>query len=210
VDDVCESAMADAGEWIEFSPADATPTGAFVIYPGGGVDARAYAPTAQEIARKGILTIIVPMPGKFALDAYDRITDVIRAHPEIADWHLGGHSLGGVAATQYESTDPGTLTGLILWAAYGSVEYDIVSSSTPVTVIHGTEDGLATMQDVKEGEAYLPAHTKYITLEGANHAQFGYYGEQAGDGEATINKEKQQQLVVEFTLEAIERGLEND
>jgi hypothetical protein len=97
-----------------------------------------------------------------------------------------------------------------LWAAYGSVEYDIASSLAPVTVIHGTEDGLATMQDVEDGEAYLPDHTKYIALEGANHAQFGYYGEQAGDGAATITKEKQQQQLVKNTLEALEGDSEDD
>jgi surfactin synthase thioesterase subunit len=204
LDNLCESAMADAGEWIEFIPADTAPTVAFVFYPGGGVDARAYAPPAQEIAKSGVLTILVPMPGKFALNGYDRVTDVMSDHPEIARWYLGGHSLGGVTATQYEGESPGNVAGLILWAAYGSVEYDMADLNTPVAVIHGTKDGLATVQDVEAGKPYLPESTEYHRLEGANHAQFGYYGEQAGDGEATITKEEQQELVVELTLEAIE------
>jgi hypothetical protein len=209
VDDLCESAMAAAGEWIEFIPTSTTPTEAFVIYPGGGVDARAYAPPAREIANKGYLTIIVPMPGKFALDGSDRIDNVRAAHPEITRWYLGGHSLGGVAATNYETENPGNAAGLILWAAYGAIESDLSDSSALVTVIHGTEDGLATVQDVEVGKEYLPkTTTKYILLEGANHAQFGYYGEQAGDGEATITKEDQQELLVKFTLEALERTVE--
>jgi hypothetical protein len=213
LDDLCESAMAEEGEWIEFTPTNSSPTTAFVIYPGGGVDARAYAPPAREIAEKGYLTVIVPMPGKFALDGYDRIDDVIAAHSEIEHWYLGGHSLGGAAATRYESESPGTTVGLILWAAYGSIEFNLSDSNVPVTVIHGSEDGLATVQDVEAGKPYLPADsdsTRYISLEGANHAQFGFYGEQAGDGEATITKEKQQELLVKFTTEAIERELEDD
>ncbi len=211
VNDLCESAMAEAGEWIEFIPTNTTPTEAFVIYPGGGVDTRAYAPPAREIAKQGYLTVIVPMPGKFALDGYDRIDDVRAAHPAITRWYLGGHSLGGVAATRYETDNPGNAAGLILWAAYGSIEFDLSVSSALVTVIHGSEDGLATVQDVEAGKPYLPkTTTKYILLDGANHAQFGYYGEQAGDEEATITKEKQQELLVEFTIEALERTVEDD
>ena len=37
----------------------------------------------------------------------------------------------------------------------------------------------------------LPADTEWITIEGGNHAQFGDYGVQDGDGEATISAEMQ-------------------
>jgi hypothetical protein len=33
-------------------------------------------------------------------------------------------------------------------------------------------------------------------IEGGNHAQFGYYGKQSGDGFASITKEEQQSIVI--------------
>ncbi len=212
VDGACEQAIATAGEWIEFIPTAPPPTTAYVIYPGATVDARAYAPLAQDLAKKGVLTALVPAVGGLSLGVYDRIDAIMADHTEITDWFLGGHSMGGASATRYvwEGSNPSALAGLILLAAYGSADYDISSSKMPVTVIYATKDEIATSQEVEDGKAFLPEHTKYIALEGGNHAQFGYYGEQPGDGEATITKEKQQELLVEFISEAIEHHLEDD
>jgi hypothetical protein len=37
-------------------------------------------------------------------------------------------------------------------------------------------------------------------VEGANHAQFGWYGEQGGDGVAAISRQEQQAIILESTL----------
>jgi hypothetical protein len=49
----------------------------------------------------------------------------------------------------------------------------------------------------------LPANTRWITIEGGNHAQFGWYGDQSGDLPATISHLEQQQIIIEATLELL-------
>jgi len=40
-------------------------------------------------------------------------------------------------------------------------------------------------------------------IEGGNHAQFGYYGPQKGDGVATVSRDEQQRLTVSAILELV-------
>ena len=40
------------GDWLVFAPRDAEPTTGFIIYPGGLVDPRAYAPQAHDISSR--------------------------------------------------------------------------------------------------------------------------------------------------------------
>lgn len=57
-----------SGEWLVFSPANTTqPSTGLIIYPGGRVDYRAYAPTAHQIAAQGYLVVIARMPLNLAV-----------------------------------------------------------------------------------------------------------------------------------------------
>src|SRR5512139_3782040 len=51
-----------ADRWLVFTPATSQPTTGFIVYPGGRVDYRAYAPAAHQIAAQGYLVVIVRMP----------------------------------------------------------------------------------------------------------------------------------------------------
>jgi len=42
-----------------------------------------------------------------------------------------------------------------------------------------------------------------VAIEGGNHAQFGWYGPQAGDNPATISREAQQEQIIEATVELL-------
>lgn len=66
-----------------------------------------------------------------------------------------------------------------------------------VLSIYGSEDGVLNTESVQENRSLLPDNHKEIIIEGGNHAQFGNYGEQAGDGDATVSTEEQQKLTVE-------------
>lgn len=46
------------------------------------------------------------------------------------------------------------------------------------------------MDKLEEGRKLLPKGSKEKCIEGGNHAQFGSYGKQKGDGEARISAEK--------------------
>ena len=184
--------------WITFGPADKTVDTGFIFYPGGRVDARSYAPSAHAIAAEGYLVVIPPMPLSLAIFNPNAAADVIAAHNEVTTWVIGGHSLGGAMAANYVYNHPGQVDGLVLWAAYPAENNSLANQSDlSVLNIYGTEDG--QVEELWDGRFRLPSDTQWMVLEGGNHAQFGWYGRQSGDGEATISREDQQANVVQAT-----------
>jgi pimeloyl-ACP methyl ester carboxylesterase len=192
------------GDWLIFSPADSEPTTGLILYPGGRVDYRAYAPAAHQIAAQGYLVVIDKMPLNLAVLDAAAAQDVIAAYPEIERWVVGGHSLGGAMAANFASSSPDAVDGLLLWAAYPSSSDDLSDSGLPVASIYGTRDGLSDDEAIDASRALLPADTQWTAIEGGNHAQFGWYGEQSGDNPATISREQQQEQIVAASLALLE------
>jgi hypothetical protein len=95
-----------SGQWLTFKPTTTNYTTGLIIYPGGRVDYRSYAPLAHAIANEGYLTIIVPMPLNLAVFGANAANEVIASHPEITSWAIGGHSLGGTMAAQFAYQNP--------------------------------------------------------------------------------------------------------
>ena len=171
-----------------------------ILYPGGLVDARAYAPAARQIAEAGFLVVIVPMPLKLAFFDAGRASDVMQAYPSITHWAIGGHSLGGAMAAQFAYQHPDQVAGLVLWAAYPASNNSLADRASRVASIYATRDGLATGGKIDASRPLLPADTRFVSIEGGNHAQFGWYGKQSGDNEATITREAQQAQIVAATV----------
>ena len=192
------------GDWIEFAPAGSSPTTGFIFYPGGRVDARAYAPPARALAEQGYLVAITPMPLNLAIIDPERANTVIAAHPEIERWVIGGHSLGGATAAIFANRHPQAVDGVVFWAAYPPDSDSLAErDDLAVTSISGTLDGLATPAKIAATAPLLPANAEFVAIEGGNHAQFGWYGEQSGDNPATISREEQQAQVVSATAAAL-------
>jgi len=188
-------------DWIVFQPANAPVDTGLILYPGGRVDPRAYAPAAREIAQRGYLVVIVPMPLNLAVINPNAALEVITAYPGIDNWVVGGHSLGGAMAARFVYQHPDAAQGLLLWAAYPASTDDLSGQTLNVVSIVGSLDGLGTDQGVTDTLALLPPSTRFITIEGGNHAQFGWYGEQPGDSKAAISRTNQQAQVYLATLE---------
>jgi len=197
--------LVETEPWLIFRPVSQNPTVGLVIYPGGRVDPRAYAPAAREIAAEGYLAVIAPMPLNLAVLSPNRVADVIAAFPEIRRWALGGHSLGGSMAARYAHQNPESVQALVLWAAYPAASDDLSDASLATTSIFGTRDGLTTKDDIEASQTRLPSDTNWVAIEGGNHAQFGWYGSQSGDLIATITREDQQQQTVAATLNLLSR-----
>jgi hypothetical protein len=185
--------------WITFTPQDQAPSTGFIFYPGGLVEAEAYAPAAREIAENGYLVVITPMPLHLAVLNSGAAAEVMAAHPEIENWAIGGHSLGGSMAAAFTDQNP-DIDGLVFWAAYPADSNDLSAQEISVSSIYGTSDGLATPEKVLAAKPLLPADTTWVPIAGGNHAQFGWYGVQDGDNPATISREEQQSQIVEATL----------
>jgi len=189
--------------WLVFRPLADSPRVGLVLYPGGRVDPRAYAPAARALAGEGYLIVIVRMPLNLAVFAPDRATDVMAAFPEIGRWAVGGHSLGGAMAARFAYRHPNLVQGLVLWAAYPASTDDLSGRTLAVVSVYGTLDGLATGDKIAASRPLLPGNTHWVAIEGGNHAQFGWYGPQSGDGAATISRQEQQQQIVGATLELL-------
>jgi pimeloyl-ACP methyl ester carboxylesterase len=106
-------------------------------------------------------------------------------------------------AARFAYQHPDAIQGLALWAAYPASSDDLSERSLQVVSIIGSKDGLGTDQGVEATRQLLPESTQFITIEGGNHAQFGWYGEQPGDAEATITRDDQQAQALQATLELL-------
>ncbi|MCP4142746.1 MAG: alpha/beta hydrolase [Chloroflexi bacterium] len=190
-------------KWMVFSPINTSTKTGVIIYPGGHVDPRAYAPLAKEIAAAGFLVILSPMPLNLAVFDMNLAGEIMEASPDIERWLIGGHSLGGAMAAEYVAANPYKIDGLFLWASYSAESTDL--SHIPdlkVLSIYGTEDG--GVEEIRVSGNRLPTKTVWVEMEGANHAQFGWYGIQPGDGVATISREEQQAWILKETIAFIE------
>lgn len=189
-------------DYYEFVNTSTTPTTGLIIYPGGRVDPRSYAPTARNISADGYYVAITLMALNFAIFSPNKADQIISENPGIANWVICGHSLGGVAAALYVKGNSEKIDGLVFWASYPSV--DLSESSIDVSSIYASNDGLTTVVDIENSKSKLPASTTYVEITGGNHAQFGYYGGQFGDGEATITREMQQTQIISATIDVLD------
>ena len=193
------------GNWLVFTPLSANASTGFIIYPGGRVDFRSYAPLAHSIAAEGYLVVIPLMPLNLAVFGVGTANDVLKSYPNINSWAIGGHSLGGTMAAQFAYENPSKIKGLVLWAAYPASGTDLSKSNLLVTTIHGSNDGLVSTAQIDDSLKLLPPSTVRVEIAGGNHAQFGWYGDQGGDNTATITRETQQNLTVTPTVELLDK-----
>lgn len=193
----------EQGQWIVFRPAMTEPTTGLIFYPGGKVDARSYAPAAHAIAARGYYVVITPMPLNLAVFGIDKASDVMNAFPSVKRWAIGGHSLGGSMAANFVRRHPQAIQSLVFWASYPADSDDLSALNLAVASIYATEDGLATRAKIDHSRALLPFNTAWVKLEGGNHAQFGWYGLQAGDGQATLSRASQQDQTIRATLDLL-------
>ena len=115
--------------------------------------------------------------------------------PEIENWYIGGHSLGGSMAASYGAKHPGQLKGLVLLAAYSTA--DLTDSGLDVLSMYVSEDGVLNMEKYGNCRKNLPETAVEVMIQGGNHASFGSYGAQDGDGEASISTAQQIQCTAE-------------
>ncbi len=200
-----KSVTVSVGNWLVFTPLSSNVSTGFIIYPGGRVDFRSYAPAAHAIAQAGYLVIIPKMPLNLAVFGVGTANGVIGNYPNISSWGIGGHSLGGTMAAQFAFENPSKIRGLVLWAAYPASGTDLSKSNLLVTTIHGGSDGLVSAVQIDDSLKLLPFSTVRVEMAGGNHAQFGWYGDQAGDNAATITRQAQQNLTVTASVQLLEK-----
>ncbi len=181
-------------------PQKAGDTG-IIFYPGGKVDERAYLPLLKKYAENGITCILVKMPFHLAVFNMNGADGIQKQYPRITKWYLAGHSLGGAMAAVYIARHVSEYQGLILLGAYSTK--DLSDTDLTVVWIDGDQDGVINQKQVLKNQDHYPENTYVFMIAGGNHAQFGSYGVQKGDGQASISAKEQWQETVDDTLAVI-------
>lgn len=177
---------------LYFRPDLATDTGiGLILYPGARVDSEAYAPLCKGLSDMGITAAVVQMPLDLSVLAAERAAEVIEETDWVDTWFIGGHSLGGAMAAVYAAEHQDTITGLLLLGSYPPASVDLSESKMRVLSVIGSEDTIVDRKNYAGSRVSLPAETTYAEIDGANHAGFGWYGTQRGDGEASISRAEQ-------------------
>jgi hypothetical protein len=170
----------------------------FIFYPGGKVEHSAYIALAEACAQRGILFVIVEMPFDLAVFNVNGADGIREKFDRIESWYIGGHSLGGSMSCSYVAKNDG-FDGVILLGSYSTEDI----RSLRVLSIYGSCDGVLNREKYEENKSNLPSDFEELVIDGGNHAYFGVYGEQKGDGKATVTNKEQIEItatkIAEFT-----------
>lgn len=194
---------------LNFLPVHGLGSKALIFFCGSGIAAQAYAPLLRPIADKGFPVFVINLPYRFApleshkVAALARAREVIAAHPEVKQWVIAGHSLGAALAARMVSQDKNLFAAMVLVATTHPKDDDLSLLKIPVTKIVALNDGVAPPDRVRANRHLLPSHTKWVQIAGGNHSQFGRYGQQLFDGDATISRETQEALTRSAILEVM-------
>ena len=169
-----------------------------VFYPGARVEARAYVDILKPAAEAGALVVILKTPLNLSLLDGNQARSAMAAHPEISTWTVGGHSLGGVSASSFALGNQ-DVDGLLLYASY-PLDSMRDRAGLKVLSISGSEDGLSTPEKIDASRELLPLDAMFVEVQGGNHAFFGSYGAQPGDGEPSVGREVAQEQISAATV----------
>ena len=186
---------------IVFTPTDVIAENGLIFYPGGLVQTEAYAPLMEKLAENNIQCILIQMPLYLAMFDANGARGIQAKYPNIKNWYLAGHSLGGAMASLYAQRHINEYNGLILLAAYSIT--DLSDFDLKILSVRGSNDEILNMDNYNKYLSNLPDDYTEIIIEGGCHGYFGDYGMQAGDGIPTISVEEQTDETVESIVDFI-------
>ncbi|MBC2143877.1 alpha/beta hydrolase [Listeria innocua] len=193
---------------LVFTPRKSDAGISVILYPGAFVDALSYAPLANKLASSGYKTYIAEMPLNLAVFGKNRAADIIDEAPD-EKFVIGGHSLGGVMSSRFAHENESEIEGVFFLASYSDKKGSLKNASFPALSITGTKDDVLNKDAYDKNKKYLPKDTTFVSIEGGNHAQFGSYGAQHGDGKATISEAEQTDQVSNALIAWLNTSVKN-
>jgi hypothetical protein len=179
---------------VIMSPTGETLPHGLLYFPGARVDPYSYLYPLADIAAAGTTVVIVDPLFNMALFDARGVEDLTNDIPLITQWVLAGHSLGGVKACM-EASHP-AVSHLVLFASYCAT--DISDLDISVLQITGDQDGLLDDSVRREAEGLLPRGLhQTLSIPGANHADFGTYGPQPGDGDSVYSDHEMRAIITQ-------------
>ena len=103
-------------------------------------------------------------------------------------------------AASYAAKNEEDYDALVLLAAYSTAE---LPESLSVVSIYEDQDQVMNREKYAEYRGNLPENAVEVILAGGNHAQFGDYGHQKGDGAAFITAQEQLDATVQAILSVL-------
>jgi len=212
-DDIASTLKAERADYALYYSGVSQPGKAFLMVPGGLVDPYVYACWIDRLvsADSTIAVVLVKYPSNLAILNIGKVMQVVEKTEDIQRWVIGGHSLGGTVAATVVNDHRNGFDGLILMGSWSREATDLSDWEGSVLSIYGSEDLVASEDEITGNSAYLPegiqistpndlsfapGQTFYYEIDGGNHSGFGCYGPQDGDGEALISSEEQQELMI--------------
>lgn len=186
-DDIVKVEKIETG-WLFDGPSDET---ALIFFPGAKVDEKAYSPMLRKIAEEDMDVYLVKMPLHLAFFGINKAGEIID-NSDYEQYYMAGHSLGGAMAADYAAEHESDIDGIILFGAYPTKVTNL-----DTLLIYGSEDGVLNRKRVENASSLVSGRLRELVIDGGNHAQFGNYGEQSGDGKAGISVQDQQAQAVE-------------
>lgn len=172
------------------------PAGPSVIfYPGALVAPASYSIWAKRLAASGTSVYIVRFPLNLAVLSDNKADRVLKETSGRVV--IGGHSLGGVMAARYAKTHrTHRLAGVFFLASYADQKGQLTKRNLPVLSVTASRDRVLNQAAYRKAKANLPQATQFVELVG-NHAGFGSYGSQRGDGRSPVTNQTQQRAVAQ-------------
>ena len=181
-----------------------------IFYPGGLVDPHSYVDFLSTLAadRK---VFIAKVPYNLSILDIDLAEGIRKEHNNITEWSIMGHSLGGAVACFEVNNNIDIYKSLFLLAAYPSENTDLKNFQGRVVSMFGSNDEVIDKEKLENTKSQFNGvevildldaaileeqGTYYYEIVGGNHAYFGNYGMQNGDGEASIPRTEQQAAVI--------------
>ena len=200
--------LVETSDYLLLEPHDDEVDISILFIPGGLVDPHAYISTFKPFTTELRMKVLILKVRSNLAIFNSGHANKIRKQFEENNWLIGGHSLGGVVAAMSAGKDRSDYEGLFLLGSYSIT--DLSDWEKPVFSFLAENDEVTRIEDVESNAINLPSginvssqttlidlgdshgKTVYYTIEGGNHAQFGSYGAQSGDGIPTISAEDQQ------------------
>lgn len=183
-----KKAQKETADFLFFESPDKTKA-TIIFYQGAFVEASSYAEMAVLLTQKGYDVYLLDSFLNLPILSHQKALTLL---PNIKQGpiYLAGHSMGGVVAS-LDAKKSKQIEGLILLASYPSENTDLSRLDLSVLSITSEHDKVLNSNNYREAQELLPPDTTYLTISGGNHAGFGDYGKQKGDGYATISSSKQ-------------------